>query len=187
VPNPFPALILLATCFLSSCANVASKKMLGDAPTHLDADDWNGTWIMPEKMVLHAMVKDPEKGLLSVAFIEADAEKKGFKLKSHEVQIRTSGDWLWGHVKDPETGAWLVCRLKIDEHQLVCWMPNRVTCESLVTSGKLQGEIAMRKNVAPGTLVLDLSRENVHAITEDTMPGFLAMEHPFVLTRLSTE
>lgn len=186
--NPLSFVFFVAAaCLLSSCANVASKEPLGDAPAKLDTEEWNGTWITPQKTVLHVMVKDPEKGILTVAYVDSDQKTKGFKLKSHEVQVRSSGNWLWGNSKDPETGAWLFCRMQMNEHQMACWMPDRELCESWVSAGKLKGDLEMKKNVAPGTLILDLPSDTVKAITSGSLPGFLTMEHPFVFARLNSE
>src|SRR5262245_35768113 len=92
---PILLLSVVALGSLASCASVVSKKIVGDTPAELKPEDWEGTWMTPDKHVLHLRVKDAAKGLVEAAWVEEKNES--FVMETHELQIRKQGEWLWAN------------------------------------------------------------------------------------------
>ncbi|MFZ4764886.1 MAG: hypothetical protein ACOYMN_08010 [Roseimicrobium sp.] len=180
---------LLAPCLLAlaSCANVVSKKAVGDTPAELKAEDWEGTWMTPDKHVVHLRVKDAAKGELEAAWVEEKDEK--FVMETHELLIRKHGEWLWANMQGDD-GMFLFGRItEADDDRILAWGAHPPGFAEAVRSGKFRGELLKNADgKETGSVRLEaLSDADLQALERGEIKDAFAWDHPLVLVRLREE
>jgi len=130
---------LLAVALIFGCAAVSSVGPVGEPPKELSERGWDGTWIYKDQAIM-IKVLEPQKGFLQIAWVE---EKEGsFKLESYRVEIRESGDWLFGNVKEKEgSSRYYWALIKKDKGQIIVWFPDASEFAKLVQAGVLSGKV----------------------------------------------
>ena len=173
---------------LVSCASVVSKKPIGETPAELKPEAWQGTWMTPDKHVVHLRVKDAAKGILEAAWVEEKNEK--FVMESHELLVRKHGEWLWANMHEGDDGTYLFGRItEPDDDQILSWGANPPGFADAVRSGKLKGELMKNpEGKESGSVLLEgLSDADMQAIERGDFKGAFNWEHPLVLVKLSAE
>ena len=173
---------------LVSCASVVSKTAIGDTPAELKAEDWEGTWMTPDKHVVHLRVKDAAKGVLEAAYIEEKNEK--FVMESYELLIRKHGDWLWASMKEGDDGTYFFGRMaEPDNEQILAWSANPPGFAGAVRNGKLKGELLTNPDgKESGSVLLEgLTDADMQAIERGEIKDAFAWDHPLVLVKLTSD
>jgi hypothetical protein len=181
-------LLLLTSILLSSCASVASKTVIGDKPAKLKAEDWEGTWMSPDKHVVHIRAKDTEDGVLEVAWVEE--KNKHFVLESHEMILREHGDWLWANMKEGDDGTYFFGRVtKPKDDQILGWSASAPGFVEAVRSAQIKGELMKKPDgTESGSVLLEgLGEADLKAIQQGEIKGVFVWDHPLVLMKISTQ
>ena len=132
-------LILLTAC---GCNAVISKRPVGEKSAKLTAKDWEGNWATTDG-TMKLKVVDADKGMLKVFWIEDD-DKGNPTMKTADVELRESGDWLFANVKDEDKGqirGYVWGRIKNENRQIILWAPDDNRFKELVKAGVLPGKI----------------------------------------------
>jgi hypothetical protein len=174
---------------LSSCASVVSKTVIGgDKPAELKAEDWEGTWMSPDKHVVHIRMKDTESGVLEVAWVEE--KNKHFVLESHEMILRKHGDWYWANIKEGDDGTYLFGRVtKPKDDQILGWSASAPGFAEAVRGAKIKGELMKKPDgQESGSVLLEgLSDADLKAIEKNEIKDLFVWDHPLVLMKVSTQ
>jgi hypothetical protein len=173
---------------LASCASVVSKTVIGDKPAELKAEDWEGTWMSPDKHVVHIRVKDAANGVLEVAWIEEKNEH--FVLESHEMIIREHGNWLWTNLKEGDGGTYLFGRVsKPKDDQILGWSASAPGFVEAVRGAKIKGELMKKPDgTESGSVLLEgLGEADLDAIQKGEIKDLFVWDHPLVLMKVSTQ
>jgi hypothetical protein len=180
-------LLLLTSILLSSCASVVSKTAVGgDKPAELKTEDWEGTWMTPDKQVVHIRVKDAADAVLEVAWIEE--KNKRFVLESHELILRKHGDWYWVNMKEGDGGTYFFGRVTPPkDDQLLGWSASAPGFAEAVRASKIKGELMKKPDgQESGSVLLEgLSEDELKAIEQGEIKGVFLWDHPLVLMKLS--
>lgn len=130
---------LLALVLIFGCAAVCSVGPVGETAKSLSDGEWDGTWICQDHAIM-MKVLEPQKGFLQIAWLE---EKEGsFKVESYRVEIRESGDWLLGNIKEKEgSSRYYWALIKKDKGQMIVWFPDASEFAKLVQAGALSGKV----------------------------------------------
>src|SRR5262245_46897387 len=127
-------LLALATC---SCSAVVSKHAVGEKPSRLEKEKWEGKWVHRDGD-LTIKVDDSERGLLSVRWTE-----KGEKSpQTARIELLESNGWMFGNVnnwKDETMPEYVFARVRKEDRQITIWAPDLIQFKSLVTRGVLPG------------------------------------------------
>ncbi len=169
---------LLAVALIFGCAAVSSVGPVGEPPKELSGKEWDGTWIHKDQAIT-MKVLEPQKGFLQVGWVE---EKEGsFKLESYQIEIRGSGDWLFGNVKEKEgSSRYYWALIKKDKGQIIAWFPDASEFAKLVQAGVLPGR--MEKD---GGVVLEkLTAEDLKFVLSGDKGVFFDWKRPLVLFRV---
>lgn len=181
-------LLVMVIASMTSCSSVVSKNLIGSTPAELDSEEWEGTWMTPDKHVVHLRVKDSAKGVLEAAYIEEKNDK--FVMESHELLVRKHGDWLWVNMKEGDDGTFLFGRItEPDDDQILAWSANPPGFADAVRSGKLKGELMKNPDgKESGSVRIEgLNDANLDAIQRGEIKDAFAWEHPLVLIKLTSE
>lgn len=181
-------LLMLAVVSLSSCSSVVCHQIVGSTPAKLEAKAWNGTWMTPDKHVLHLRVKEADKGVIEAAWIEEKNDQ--FVMETHELLIRQHGDWLWANLKDEDHGDFLFGRItEPDDERLLSWSAHAPGFAEAVRSGKLQGEVVKNaQGKESGHVKLAaLSDANLESIQRGDIKEAFLWDRPLVLMKLTSE
>ena len=168
------ALLVLA---FTGCSPVYVPTPLGEEPACLKAEEWDGTWQSTEGSVV-MKVTDSEKGLLRIT-----EDTGNLEFESLDVLLRTSGDWMFGSVKDEESKdvvRYLWARVKRDEGQVILWLPDTEKFKGLVSNGTLPGKVE-GDEVHLG----ELSAAHLAILTSSSQGVLLNWENPLVLIRMA--
>jgi len=169
---------LLAAALISGCASVSSVEPVGERPRELSPNEWEGTWIHKDHSVM-IKISDKQKGLLRVAWVEEKGG--GFKLESYEVEMRESGEWLFGNVKENSASSpyyWALVRK--DEGQMTVWIPEPEQFTKLIQAGLLRG-----KTEKGGSVILEkLTSEDLKVILSGNKGIFFDWKRPLVFFRV---
>ena len=160
-------LLLVAVAIaLASCAEVISTKPAGETPAKLDAKKWNGAWSTDDGESIHARVKDADKGLLEVAWLEV--KEDAIELKKFDVYIRQAGGWLWASYKEDNDKGYTIARVGEPGENLLAWTMRFAPVTKRVKSGALKGEVLKddKGNETKTVLVEGLHDADLQAIRE---------------------
>ncbi len=164
-------IIPLLVGLLSGCNAVLSDKPIGELAFETPEETWNGVWMHSEGVVT-IEVTNEKAGELTIAWVERQ------KLESYSVHMRRINSTIVGNIKGPE-GHYIWARMKIDDRQIIAWLPNIDQFRQLVSDKKLPG-IAPKK----GDVILkDLNRDHNKLLVETNSPLFNWSE-PLILTRI---
>lgn len=129
----------IALAFLTGCHAVYSTTPMGEAPAIVIPDDWEGTWLHKDIAVTVAVL-DSEKGILEVGWVEQKQDRLHFE--HYKVQLRKSGEWLFGNVQDPEKPKLYVwARVRNEDDQIIVWVPDLDKAKTLIEKGVLPGRV----------------------------------------------
>ncbi len=169
--------IMAAT--ITGCGFVYTPQPIGERPSPIETDAWEGTWINGEQF-LTINVLDETKGLLRISWIANDNGQ--VKLESSNLHLLESGDWTFASIPDKDNPKqYLWGRIKQDERQVVVWVPDSEKFKSLVEEGKLPGKID-NKNVMLGNLTLD----HLKLITSETEGVLFEWDEPIIFQKFKS-
>ncbi|PKN24583.1 MAG: hypothetical protein CVU64_21800 [Deltaproteobacteria bacterium HGW-Deltaproteobacteria-21] len=170
--------LVLAALAVSGCAAVSSIEPVGERPKELIVDQWDGTWIHRNEAVT-IKVLDMQKGLLRVAWVE---EQNGiFKLESRDVELRESGEWIFGNVvekQEPASYYWGL--VQKDEGQIAVWLPDPAQFAKLVQTGSLPGKVEKENKV----ILEKLAPEQLKELLSGDKGSLLDWKRPVVFFRV---
>lgn len=168
-------IVLILIPLLTGCSAVYSTDPIGNEPVKLKPADWQGSWLHPEGTITIEIL-DAEKGLLRAAWIE------NMELKSFDVHLLSSNDWMFGSTKDkPNDPHYIWGRVKHQDNQLIVWSPDVAKFKSLVKEGSLPGTLDDGGDVILGELTAD----QLSLITSEKNGVPFNWDEPLVLIRLS--
>lgn len=170
-------LTVLVVSAICGCTVVASLEPLGERPKEIFQADWDGAWIHKEQPI-KIKVADQQKGMLQVAWVE---EKGGrLQLESYQIEMRETGEWTFGNVKNPEGPApYLWALVKNDQGQIIVWMPEVEHFRKLVQTGVLPGKVEKG-----GDVVLEkLTPEHLKAMMSEDRGVCFEWQKPLVFFR----
>ncbi|MEN6438081.1 MAG: hypothetical protein ABFD97_05820 [Syntrophobacter sp.] len=166
-------LILLALS-LCSCSNVLSTAPFGETPYVAKPEDWDGIWVARE-MFIHMKVMDGPGGIIKAAWIEP--YDKGFKMESHDVWLRKTGEWAFASVKaEGDEGLYVWVHFKRDKEQIICILPDPDEFKTLCAAGKIPC-----RDRGGDTIIDGLTSAHTAAVTSK---GLYDWPSPLVFTRL---
>jgi len=129
----------LSLVLLTGCHAVYSTHPVGETPAAVSPDDWEGTWVHKDGAVTVAVL-DRERGILDVGWVEKKQERLQFE--HYQVQLRKSGEWLFGNVQDPDKPKLYVwARIRNEDGQIIVWVPDVEKTKALVEKGMLPGRV----------------------------------------------
>jgi len=172
--------LFLATALLvlGGCESVYAPQPMGDTVVVLD-DNWSGTWLA-EGGALTTRVRDAEKGLLQVGWIETGPE--GIELELLDGTVRSGAGLLFFSTRDKETEhgfQWLL--IDRDADRVRAWYPDPESFVAAVERGEIPGK------AFEGSVVLgELTEEHLTRIADPTS-GLLLWREPLVLLRVGSD
>jgi hypothetical protein len=167
---------------------VTSHQIVGETPAKLEAEAWEGTWMTPDKHVLHLRVKDADQGVIEAAWIEEKNDQ--FVMEANELLIRQQGDWLWANLKDEDSGDFLFGRItQPDDERLLSWPAHAQGFAEAVRRGKLQGELVKNaQGKESGNVKLSaLTDANLESIQRGEITEAFLWDRPLVLMKLTSK
>lgn len=130
-------LILLTTC---GCNAVISKRPVGEKPARIVAKEWEGKWVTSDGAVMVKVI-DAEKGTLKVFWLEDDKQSNP-AMKTADVELRESGEWLFASTKEEDKGRGYVWgRIKNEDRQIMVWSPDDTLFKQLMKEGVFPGKV----------------------------------------------
>jgi len=168
--------IMAAT--ITSCGFVYTPQPIGERPSLIETDAWEGTWINEEQF-LTINVTDETEGLLQISWIKKDQGQ--VKLESCKVYLLESGDWIFASIPDKDNPKlYLWGRIKRVGQQIVVWVPDSEKFQALVEEGKLPGKIE------DSTVLLgNLTSAHLKLITSETKGVLFEWDEPIIFRRFS--
>jgi hypothetical protein len=174
--------ILCVVFALCGCSVVASKAPIGEAPSVLNAREWDGTWFSPGGGYCAMKVKNENEGILRLSWIENDNE---MTYKASDVFVRKSGNWLFASTKENGDKAaagslyvWAI--IKKSRKTIFIWLPNEDRFKKLIEAKTLPGEV-QTSMVTLG----DLKPEHMKIITSEERSMLFNWDDPLVLIKLN--
>jgi hypothetical protein len=169
--------LLLATA--CGCSAVISRRQVGEKPAKIVAGDWEGDWVTTDGAV-KVKVVDAEKGILKLVWLED--EKGSPAMKSAEVELRESGDWLFANTRDENKGqsrgySW--GRIRNEDRQIIVWLPDEKMFKQLVKDGVFPGKIA-----GDDVLLDELKPQHLKIITSGERGVLFSWDKPSVFVRV---
>ncbi len=172
--------VIALPLLLWGCSEVTSSAPIGEKPLVLDAEEWNGTWIIDEYAITF-LVEDAEQGRLQIAWVEAS--ESNLKMSTELVHFRTSGKWVFANTLDGDASGgeerYVFLRVEKDEDQIFLWGPDAIQFTEAVEAGRLPGEID-GKDVHLSAL----SASHVEVIKSDSDQVMFIWGGPVVLQRI---
>jgi hypothetical protein len=152
-------LLLAISC---GCNAVISSHPVGEKPARIVAKDWEGNWETTDGAV-RVKVVDANKGLLKTFWIEDDKQGNP-TMKTAEVELRESGDWLFASTREEgKKRGYLWGRIKNEDRQIIVWLPDenifRQMVKDSVLAGKLDGDDVLLGELKPQHLKIVKSGE----------------------------
>lgn len=130
--------LLLVTAY--GCSSVISRRPVGEKAARIVAKEWEGNWVSTDG-TLNIKVLDANKAILSVAWLEDDVQGKP-AMKTAEVELRESGEWLFANTREEEKGRGYVWgRIKNADRQIILWQPDDRVFSQLVRDGVFPGKL----------------------------------------------
>jgi len=171
--------LLGAGIILAGCDAVFTPEPLGEEVVVLNAEEWQGTWLGGD-MVVVTTVLDPDKGLLQAAWIERS--ESGARLEVVESSIRSSGELVFANIEDNNENVeqryhWL--RIDKEDRRMTIWGPNLEQFKLMVADGRLPG-----KESDDGVVLGKLGPEHIAMINDPSM-NLLDWKDPGVFFRIA--
>ena len=168
-------LILLTTC---GCSSVISKRPVGERPAKIVAKEWEGNWLGSDGAV-NVKVVDAVKSILSVAWLEDDEQGKP-TMKTAEVELRQSGDWLFANTREEGKGrGYIWGRIKNEDRQVLVWLPDDKLFKQLMKDGIFPG-----KTDGDEILLEDLESKHLKIITSGERGMVFRWDDPLVFLKV---
>ena len=150
-------LLLATTC---ACNAVITKRPVGEKPARIVAKDWEGDWFTADGTA-KVKVVDADKGILKIFWLEDDKQGKP-AMKTADVELRESGDWLFASTREEEKGRGYVWgRIRNEDRQIVLWLPADKVFKQLIKEGvfpgKVEGDDVLLDELQPQHLKLIMS------------------------------
>jgi hypothetical protein len=171
-------LILLTTC---GCNAVISKRPVGEKSAKIMAKDWEGNWLSPDGPA-KVKVVDPDKGIIKVFWLEDDKEGKP-GMKTAEVELRQSGEWLFANTRAEDKGesrGYVWARIKNEDRQIIAWLPDNKAFARLVKDGVLPG-----KNDGDDMILDELKPQHLQIITSGERGLLFEWDKPAVFVKVA--
>ena len=174
----FRAVVILLAIVLSACSAVYTTAPVGDTAVQLISEEWQGTWLGDEVVVV-TTVLDREKGLLQVAWIERSMD--GAILETQQSYIRSSGDFMFASArdKDAEEPRYIWIRVDRSQSKLITWAPNLKTFQTMVREGRFPGTVN-----DDGVMLGELTPQQLEMINTPSS-DLLDWEEPRVFIRIA--
>lgn len=171
-------LAVLGAALICGCAAVSSVEPVGERPKEISQNEWGGTWIHKNHAIT-IRVSDKQRGLLQVAWVEE--KEGGLKLESYEVEIRESGEWLIGNVKEKQgSDRYYWALVQKDEGQIIVWTPDPAQFTKLVQTGVFRGKLEKG-----GSVVLEkFTPEHLKVVLSGDKGACFDWKKPVVFFRL---
>lgn len=166
---------LLLVMFASGCTAVVSKRQVGEKAASLKANDWEGVWITSDGTA-KVKVVDANKGLLKVFWL--DDEQGKTEMKTADVELRQSGDWLFANTKDEKGRGYVWGRIKNEDRQIILWIPDAEKFKQLVEGGTFHGKIEN-----DGLILEELTSQDVNLITSGKQGILFQWDKPVVFVK----
>ena len=173
--------IMLVSIFLilAGCNAVFTPKPLGEKAVQLNTEEWQGTWLAPE-MVVITTVLDKDKGRLQAAWMERGTN--GVEMEVLEGSIRASCDIMFINTRDDNPNVeprylWMV--LDKFENHFTVWSANLEQFKAMVADGRLPGE-----ETEDGVVLGELKPEHLEMII-DPSTNLLDWKNPGVFIKVS--
>ncbi|MHC1729223.1 MAG: hypothetical protein AB9866_25030 [Syntrophobacteraceae bacterium] len=171
---------ILFCLILCSCSAVYSTDPLGEKPYPVSEQDWEGTWINKDTF-FSVQVIDGKNGMLKWTWIEPGDK---VKLESYEMQLRQSGQLVFGNVKADDKGgralyAWGL--VKREKNGLICWIPDVDKFKSLCKKG-----ILPCKEEEGNVILTSLTPAHLDIINSENEGVLYDWREPFVFIRTAT-
>lgn len=184
-------LLLLVIAVISGCVGVASVNPVGTEAVKLDPAKWDGVWSDGNESIYFVKVKDAEKGVLHIGYVN---EKDGtFEMKTFDANIRSSNKEKFCNIKVSEildgkdlqkcsdklqnSYYWLL--LKNKKENLTIILPN---ADKIGINAK-EGNI--KTNMTNDTLLMEGTSEDVTKFIQSYKNGELYIwKNPMVLQRI---
>jgi len=165
---------------LGGCYGVYTSEPVGEKPRALVPEEWEGTWMHPDGAVTVA-VTDKDRGLLQVGWVE---KKQGRLVPEiYQVEMRQSGLWTFGNVRDPDEPARMLwARVRKEDGELIVWIPDRARFEDLVRRRVVAGRI---DKAGQDVYLSGFNAAAVQRLMARDGGLPLELEDPIVLRRLS--
>jgi len=181
----FVVILGLVALMGTGCNAVVCIVPVGNQPTTLNPEEWEGVWYHPQGSVTVA-VADPQQGILEVAVAGKDPNLGGrLSFKTLRVLVRSSEKWLFFNFRgeNPVDPNYLWGRLQIDMEgrRILAWFPRADKFAQLVREGILPGKVDEKGNVT----LSELGQEHLRIITEEQKGVLFVWESPLVLFKLS--
>ncbi len=170
--------LLLATA--CGCSAVISKRPVGEKPAKIVAKDWEGDWVTTDGAVKIKVV-DAEKGILKVFWLEDDKQGNP-AMKTAQVELKESGDWLFANTKDEDSSksrGYFWGRIKNEDRQIVVWFPDDKMFQQLVKDGVFPGKIE-----GDDVLLDELKPQHLKIITSGERGVLFSWDKPAVFVKI---
>ena len=170
------AVFLIGMC---GCNAVFSKRPVGEKPAGIVAKDWEGNWQTPDGTV-RIKVIDPGKGMLRALWIEDDKQGNPI-MKTADVEIRQSGEWLFANTKDDDVSknrGYFWGRIRNKDRQIIVWVPDEKAFVRLVKNGTLPGKID-----GDDVILDELTSQHLKRIMSGDQGVLFAWDEPVVFVK----
>jgi len=182
--------LALACMLLCACSNVYSPVPMGENPVALSAQEWEGTWLSTEGAI-YISVSDAQTGKIKMTEIGGDNPEV------MEIQIRSSGDWMFGTILGKESeepvpdadgdeieAGYLWGRVRIDSDQLFLWYPDVGKFTTLINDGTLPGKVGKKDKFGLADVHLDeLSAGHYEIIASSSNGVLMKWDVPLAMIR----
>ncbi len=168
-------LLLMTAC---GCNSVISKRPVGEKPARIVAKEWEGNWVTTEGTV-EMKVVDAEKGILKVFWLEDDNQGNP-AMKTAEVELRESGEWLFANTKEEDKArGYIWGRIKNEDGQLIVWSPDERSFAQCVKDGFFPGE-----SVGDDVILEELEPQHLKIITSGERGVLFSWDNPTVFVKV---
>jgi len=180
------ALVACLLFAIAGCGTVYTTSPVGETPTQLVAEEWDGTWL-GNGGTLELQVLDEMEGTLEAVLL-GEQRAGEWEIWTVVAHVRTWKNWMFltGEDLDEEGQyrySW-IGRIKKDDEQIILWGPDLGMLSRLVSEGKLPGRVRS-SDIWPTDVFLDeLRPEDLELIRDGDEGMVLEWEDPYVLIRI---
>lgn len=177
---------------VTGCSDVVSKHIVGNEPSVLHPEEWDGIWISEENALI-SRVRDPEQGIIQIAWI--DDENDGFQMHTLTCKILKGNEWQFWNViatdNEPVDEYYSWGRIEKDKMEIVLWIPDVEAFKEAVEKQKIQGEIEKYESddfffkISTEKVKLhDTSHKIVEFLETNTRDSYFFQEEALLLRKL---
>jgi hypothetical protein len=143
------------------------------------AKEWEGNWITTDGAV-EVKVVDSEKGILKVFWLEDDNNQGNPGMKTAEVELRESGDWLFANTPEPDKNRGFIwARIKNEDRQIIIWSPDDKSLAQGVKDGLFPGKLD-----GDEVILDELKPQHLKLITSGEKGVFFSWDKPSVYVKV---